>query len=278
MLIPLCEIKSQDQPAKMSASNRNTSGPSGETTHFGFQDVPSADKARMVGDVFDRVARRYDLMNDLMSGGLHRLWKDAMVAWLSPPQRPGGAPYKVVDVAGGTGDIAFRIAARCPRADIDVVDINAEMLSVGLSRSLSRPEGDQTRFTAGDAEALPLPSSTFDAYTIAFGIRNVTNVDNALSEAFRVLKPGGRFLCLEFSQVDVPGLDRIYDAYSFNVIPAMGRSVIGDAEPYRYLVESIRKFPTQDRFAAMIREAGFARVSYRNLTGGVAALHSGWKI
>jgi demethylmenaquinone methyltransferase/2-methoxy-6-polyprenyl-1,4-benzoquinol methylase len=262
----------------MSASDHNNEGPPGETTHFGFQDVPAADKARMVGDVFDRVARRYDLMNDLMSGGLHRLWKDAMVAWLSPPRSQGRAPYKVVDVAGGTGDIAFRIAARCPRAEIEVVDINAEMLSVGQSRSLKRAEGIQTRFTAGDAQALPLPSSAFDAYTIAFGIRNVTRIEDALSEAYRVLKPGGRFLCLEFSQVDVPGLDRIYDAYSFNVIPAMGRSVIGDAEPYRYLVESIRKFPNQDRFAALIREAGFARVSYRNLTGGVAALHSGWKI
>jgi demethylmenaquinone methyltransferase/2-methoxy-6-polyprenyl-1,4-benzoquinol methylase len=266
-----CHITGPPMPSSDSPS-------SDDTTHFGFQDVPTSEKARLVGGVFDRVAERYDLMNDLMSGGLHRLWKDAMIAWLSPPRHAGGAPYKVVDVAGGTGDIAFRIAARCPRADIDVVDINAEMLGVGKGRSLKRPEGAQTRFTAGDAQALPLPSGTSDAYTIAFGIRNVTRIEDALSEAYRVLKPGGRFLCLEFSEVDVPFLDRIYDTYSFNVIPALGRSVIGDAEPYRYLVESIRQFPSQERFAAMIREAGFARVSYRNLTGGVAALHSGWKI
>jgi demethylmenaquinone methyltransferase/2-methoxy-6-polyprenyl-1,4-benzoquinol methylase len=259
----------------MPSSDRSSSD---DTTHFGFQDVPASEKARLVGGVFDRVAARYDLMNDLMSGGLHRIWKDAMIAWLCPPRAPGGVPFKVVDVAGGTGDIAFRIAARCPRADIEVVDINAEMLGVGKGRAQKRAEGAQTRFTAGDAQALPLPSSMFDAYTIAFGIRNVTRVEDALAEAYRVLKPGGRFLCLEFSQVDVPILDRIYDAYSFNVIPAMGRSVIGDAEPYRYLVESIRQFPAQDRFAAMIREGGFQRVSYRNLTGGVAALHSGWKI
>ena len=249
-----------------------------ETTHFGFQDVPASEKARLVGGVFDKVAERYDLMNDLMSGGLHRLWKDAMVAWLSPPRGESGAPYRVVDVAGGTGDIAFRIADRCPRAAIDVVDINAEMLGVGQGRADRRGSSGRVRFSCGDAQALPLPSGSFDAYTIAFGIRNVTRIEEALSEAHRVLKPGGRFLCLEFAQVDVPGLDRIYDAYSFNVIPAMGRSVIGDAEPYRYLVESIRKFPNQKQFVRLIRNAGFARVSYRNLTGGVAALHSGWKI
>ncbi|MEZ5878334.1 MAG: bifunctional demethylmenaquinone methyltransferase/2-methoxy-6-polyprenyl-1,4-benzoquinol methylase UbiE [Tepidamorphaceae bacterium] len=249
-----------------------------ERTHFGFRDVDAADKARLVGEVFDKVARRYDLMNDLMSGGLHRVWKDIMIGWLNPPRSRAGAPWKVVDVAGGTGDIAFRIADASPRADIDVIDINAEMLGVGARRWDEGGGGGRVRFTAGDAMALPLPDASRDAYTIAFGIRNVTDVQKAIDEAYRVLRPGGRFLCLEFSSVDAPGLDRIYDLYSFNVIPAMGRMVIGDAEPYRYLVESIRRFPDQETFSGMISRAGFKRVQYRNLTGGVAALHSGWKI
>ncbi len=250
----------------------------GSRTHFGFQDVRAEDKARLVGEVFDKVARRYDLMNDLMSGGLHRLWKDAMIAWLNPPRLADGPPVRIVDVAGGTGDIAFRIAERCARADIDVVDINPEMLAVGATRWDQRDGDSRLRFTAGDAQALPLPDSARDAYTIAFGIRNVTDIPRALREAHRVLKPGGRFMCLEFSTVDVPGLDRLYDLFSFNAIPAMGRMVIGDEEPYRYLVESIRRFPDQETFGAMIADAGFRRVVHRNLSGGIAAIHSAWKI
>ncbi|MFN0265325.1 bifunctional demethylmenaquinone methyltransferase/2-methoxy-6-polyprenyl-1,4-benzoquinol methylase UbiE [Tepidamorphus sp. 3E244] len=249
-----------------------------ERTHFGFQEVETGDKARLVGEVFDKVARRYDLMNDLLSGGLHRAWKDAMVTWLNPPRGNAGAPFRVVDVAGGTGDIAFRIADTSPRSEIDVIDINPQMLGEGARRWEKRGHDAHLRFTAGDAMALPLPDSTRDAYTIAFGIRNVTDVQKAIDEAYRVLRPGGRFLCLEFSAVDTPGLDRIYDLYSFNVIPAMGRVVVGDPEPYRYLVESIRRFPDQQTFASMIEKAGFKRVQFRNLTGGVAALHSGWKI
>ncbi|MCC0017078.1 MAG: bifunctional demethylmenaquinone methyltransferase/2-methoxy-6-polyprenyl-1,4-benzoquinol methylase UbiE [Rhodobiaceae bacterium] len=265
----------------MNASPRTKETPAPEATtrtHFGFREVDASDKARLVGEVFDKVAARYDLMNDMMSGGLHRVWKDAMIAWLNPPRSPAGAPWRVVDVAGGTGDIAFRIADKAPRADIDVIDINPEMLGVGARRWQDRGGGERVRFTAGDAMALPLPDASRDAYTIAFGIRNVTDVNKALAEAYRVLRPGGRFLCLEFSAVDVPGLDRIYDLYSFNVIPAMGRMVIGDAEPYQYLVESIRRFPDQETFAGMIARAGFARAQFRNLSGGIAALHSGWKI
>jgi demethylmenaquinone methyltransferase/2-methoxy-6-polyprenyl-1,4-benzoquinol methylase len=209
-----------------------------------------------------------------MSAGLHRVWKDAMIAWLAPPRH---RPYAVVDVAGGTGDIAFRIAARSAEAHVTVADINASMLDVGRARAEKRGLGDRVDFVAGNAEALPFEGGRFDAYTIAFGIRNVPRIEAALAEAFRVLRPGGRFLCLEFSAVDVPALDRLYDFYSFQVIPRMGRAVAGDAESYRYLVESIRRFPHQERFAAMIRGAGFSQVSYRNLSGGIAALHSGWK-
>lgn len=250
------------------------SGPSAdETTHFGDRTVDKADKARLVDQVFERVANRYDLMNDLMSGGLHRLWKDAMVAWLSPPRR---STWSVIDVAGGTGDIAFRIARRGPASTVTVVDLNAEMLEVGRDRA-ERDGRDRVRFVQGDAMALPLPASAFDAYTIAFGIRNVTDIDAALKEAWRVLKPGGRFLCLEFSQVKAPVLDRVYDAYSYTVIPRMGRMVAGDAEPYQYLVESIRRFPNQETFAAMIERAGFRQIKVRDLSGGIAALHSAYK-
>ncbi|MEJ8572672.1 bifunctional demethylmenaquinone methyltransferase/2-methoxy-6-polyprenyl-1,4-benzoquinol methylase UbiE [Microbaculum marinum] len=244
-------------------------------THFGFQTVPDSEKQGRVDAVFDRVARRYDLMNDLMSGGLHRIWKDAMIAWLSPPRT--GAGWSVLDVAGGTGDIAFRIAEAAPASEVTVLDINPNMLDVGQARARKRGLADRLTFVEGNAEDTGLPDGAFDAYTIAFGIRNVTHIDAALEEAYRVLKPGGRFMCLEFSQVEMPLLDRIYDLYSFNAIPAMGRIVAGDAESYRYLVESIRRFPDRETFADMIRDAGFSRVQWRALSGGIAVLHSGWR-
>ncbi|MCX5520928.1 bifunctional demethylmenaquinone methyltransferase/2-methoxy-6-polyprenyl-1,4-benzoquinol methylase UbiE [Kaistia defluvii] len=243
---------------------------------FGFRDVDVDAKQGMVNDVFHKVASRYDLMNDLMSAGLHRIWKDAMVSWLTPPRN---RPFEVLDVAGGTGDVSFRIVERSQKsATATVCDINASMLEVGRERAEKRGLADHVSFVEGNAEELPFEDGRFDAYTIAFGIRNVPRIDQALKEAYRVLKPGGRFLCLEFSDVDVPGLDKVYNFYSFNVIPAMGKAVAGDSESYRYLVESIRRFPHQERFAEMIRQAGFAKVSYRNLTGGIAAIHSGWKI
>src|SRR5665811_2144365 len=245
-----------------------------QTTHFGFRDVPLEDKQTLVNDVFRSVAQRYDLMNDLMSAGLHRIWKDLMINALNPPR--GDTPFALLDVAGGTGDIAFRAADAAGfgfRAT--VCDINSDMLEVGRARAATRHLDDRVSFVEGNAEALAFPNGAFDAYTIAFGIRNVPRIDLALAEAFRVLKPGGRFLCLEFSAVDVAGLDRLYEFYSFNVIPKLGTWVIGDPEPYKYLVESIRRFPNQARFAAMIEAAGFARVTHRNLTGGIAAIHSG---
>jgi demethylmenaquinone methyltransferase/2-methoxy-6-polyprenyl-1,4-benzoquinol methylase len=254
------------------------------TASFGFRDVPEDRKQGLVREVFSSVARNYDLMNDLMSAGVHRLWKDAMVEWLNP--QPG---WQVLDVAGGTGDIALRIAravrggphpeVRAERAskeaEITVCDINPDMLAEGVRRA--KGEG-AISWIAGDAEALPVPDASFDAYTIAFGIRNVTHIDKALAEARRVLKPGGRFLCLEFSQVQAPGLDFLYDKFSFNVLPALGQIVAGEGEAYRYLVESIRRFPPQAAFAKMIEQAGLSRVQFRNLTGGIAAMHSAWKI
>jgi demethylmenaquinone methyltransferase/2-methoxy-6-polyprenyl-1,4-benzoquinol methylase len=240
------------------------------TASFGFRDVPEDKKQALVGKVFSSVARNYDLMNDLMSAGVHRLWKDAMVDWLNP--QPG---WRALDVAGGTGDIALRIARAARGAEITVCDINPDMLAEGVRRAKGEGAFD---WVAGDAEALPFPDAQFDAYTIAFGIRNVTHIDKALSEARRVLKPGGRFLCLEFSQVQAPGLDFLYDKFSFNVLPALGQIVAGDGEAYRYLVESIRRFPPQAKFAGMIEQAGLARVQFRNLTGGVAAIHSAWQI
>jgi demethylmenaquinone methyltransferase / 2-methoxy-6-polyprenyl-1,4-benzoquinol methylase len=250
-------------------------------THFGFRTVDLADKQGMVDEVFQRVARRYDLMNDLMSGGLHRFWKDAMVAMLHPPR---SGRYAVVDVAGGTGDVAFRIAeaggpgTTAIGTSVTVCDISPDMLAVGQERARARGLDGVVRFAAGNAEALPLADRSQDACTIAFGIRNVPRIDVALREFHRVLRPGGRFLCLEFSTVDVPGLDRLYDLYSFNVIPALGRAVAGDAESYRYLVESIRRFPRPQAFADMIAAAGFRRASFRRLTGGVVALHSAWRL
>jgi len=244
---------------------------------FGFRRVPLADKQALVDDVFHSVARRYDLMNDLMSGGLHRAWKNDLVTAVNPPK--SGRPFHLLDVAGGTGDIAFRVLeAGGSGTHATILDINGDMLAVGRERAEERGLGHALTFVEGNAEALPLPDKSFDAYTIAFGIRNVPRIEAALAEAFRVLRPGGHFLCLEFSSVDVPGLDRIYDLYSFNVIPAVGRAVTGDAEAYRYLVESIRKFPKPEAFAMMIRKAGFARVAHRKMTGGVVALHSGWRL
>ncbi len=244
-----------------------------KTTHFGFREVPEGDKAGMVHGVFSRVAARYDLMNDLMSGGLHRLWKDAMMDWLAP--RPG---QRLLDVAGGTGDIAFRFLRRAPGSTAVVCDMTEGMLAEGRKRAEAARLAERLDWVAGDAMALPFPDRSFDTYTISFGIRNVTRIPDALAEAWRVLKPGGRLMVLEFSQVPNPALAWAYDRYSFNVIPAMGQVVTGDRESYQYLVESIRRFPDQESFAAMIRTAGFGQVTFRNLTMGVAALHSGWKL
>ncbi len=244
-----------------------------DTTHFGFQTVPEAEKAGMVKGVFSRVASRYDIMNDVMSGGVHRLWKDAMMDWLAPR-----AGQRLLDVAGGTGDVAFRFLRRAPGATATVLDMTEDMLVEGQKRAEAERMADRLTWVAGDAMALPFADATFDTYTISFGIRNVTRIADALSEAFRVLKPGGRLMVLEFSRVENPALSWAYDRYSFNVIPAMGQVIAGDSESYRYLVESIRKFPDQETFAGMIRAAGFEQVKYRNLTLGVAALHSGWKL
>jgi demethylmenaquinone methyltransferase/2-methoxy-6-polyprenyl-1,4-benzoquinol methylase len=248
---------------------------SDEKTHFGFQSVPLGEKQGRVNEVFRSVANRYDLMNDLMSAGLHRLWKDALVSTLRPPR---DRAIRHLDVAGGTGDVAFRILdGGGLKTHVTVLDINGEMLKVGQERAESRYEG-RIDFVEANAEELPFEPKTFDSYTIAFGIRNVPRIDRALREAHRVLKSGGRFLCLEFSKVDVPLLDRAYDAYSFNVIPRLGQMVTGDAESYQYLVESIRRFPPPAAFTRMIEEAGFRRVTHRSLTAGIVAIHSGWKI
>jgi demethylmenaquinone methyltransferase/2-methoxy-6-polyprenyl-1,4-benzoquinol methylase len=248
-----------------------------ETTDFGFRDVPLGDKQTLVNDVFHSVAQRYDLMNDLMSAGLHRVWKNLMVNALNPPR--GEAPFALLDVAGGTGDIAFRAAKAAGSGfRATVCDINSDMLAVGRERAAARQLDDRVSFVEGNAEALAFPGGSFDAYTIAFGIRNVPRIDTALAEAYRVLRPGGRFLCLEFSTVDVPGLDRIYDLFSFKVIPPLGGAVTGDAEAYQYLVESIRKFPRTDAFAEMIRSAGFSRITWQSFSGGIVALHSGWRL
>ena len=247
------------------------------TTHFGYRDVPLGEKQAMVDDVFHSVARRYDLMNDLMSGGLHRARKAAMISALNPPRRE--TPFALLDLAGGTGDIAFRAAETAGHGfHATVCDINAEMLAVGRERAAKKFHDDRVTFVEGNAEALSFADKSFDACTIAFGIRNVPRIDRALSEIHRVLKPGGRFLCLEFSNVDVPGLDKIYELYSFRVIPELGRMVTGDAESYRYLVESIRQFPRPNAFADMMREAGFARTKWDVMTGGIVALHSGWRL
>ncbi|MEM8551954.1 MAG: bifunctional demethylmenaquinone methyltransferase/2-methoxy-6-polyprenyl-1,4-benzoquinol methylase UbiE [Pseudomonadota bacterium] len=260
-------------------SSTDTDTADSKTAPFGFQKVAVGQKQGLVNTVFDTVARRYDVMNDAMSGGLHRVWKDAMVSWLAPPRRPR-APFRIVDVAGGTGDIAFRIASKIEKnGTVVVCDINPEMLAVGEDRDRRslRPR-TPCRFVAANAEALPLRDNSADVYTIAFGIRNVPRRAVALKEATRVLKRGGRFMCLEFSRVDLPVIDKLYDLYSFNVIPAMGEAIAGDGEPYRYLVESIRTFPNPGRFAAEIERAGLSHVSVRMLSGGVAAIHSAFKL
>ena len=244
-----------------------------ETTHFGYQTVPEAEKAGMVQGVFTRVASKYDIMNDLMSGGVHRLWKDAMMDWLAP--RPG---QRLLDVAGGTGDVAFRFLKRAPGSQAVVLDMTEGMLAEGRKRAEAESLGARLDWVVGDAMALPFADASFDVYTISFGIRNVTRIGDALREAFRLLRPGGRLMVLEFSRIPNELLQKAYDLYSFNVIPVMGQIVAGDRDSYQYLVESIRKFPEQEAFASMIRAAGFDLVSYRNLTLGVAALHSGWKI
>ena len=245
----------------------------GKTTHFGFQTVDEDAKAVMVHGVFSRVASKYDIMNDLMSLGIHRIWKDAMMDWLAP--RPG---TRLLDVAGGTGDIAFRFLERASGARVTVCDMTESMLVEGRKRAEAGKLADRLAWVTGDAMALPFADDSFDRYTISFGIRNVTRIPDALAEARRVLKPGGRLMVLEFSQMPVPMLQWLYDRYSFNVIPVMGQVVANDRDSYQYLVESIRKFPDQETFARMIREAGFGRVQWRNLSMGIAALHSGWKL
>ena len=243
---------------------------------FGYRRVPLGDKQNLVDDVFHSVASRYDLMNDVMSLGLHRAWKNALVTAVNPPK---SRPFSLLDIAGGTGDIALRvIAAGSPDTRAVISDINSEMLDVGRARVQAQALDDVVTFAEANAEALPFADRSFDAATIAFGIRNVPRIDRALAEAFRVIKIGGRFFCLEFSAVDVPGLDRLYDLYSFNVIPRLGRVIAGDAESYRYLVESIRRFPKPQVFAAMMRKAGFARVTTQPMSGGIVTLHSGWRL
>ena len=249
-------------------------------THFGFETIPVETKTGRVRAVFDAVAPRYDVMNDLMSAGVHRIWKNAMVDWLAV--RPG---WHLIDVAGGTGDIALRILKRMSvhgqsfiDGQVTVCDINQTMLDHGRDRAMDAGRMHGLDWVAGDAQGLPFPDMHFDAYTIAFGLRNVTAIETALSEAHRVLKPGGRFLCLEFSHVVVPGLDTLYDAYSFFVLPRLGQLVTSDSDAYRYLAESIRRFPAQNALADMMVAAGFGQVSYRNLSGGIAAIHSGWRL
>ena len=244
-----------------------------KTTHFGFETVPEDEKAGRVQGVFSSVANRYDVMNDVMSGGIHRLWKDAMMDWLAPR-----AGQKLLDVAGGTGDIAFRFLKRAGHGSATVLDLTADMLTEGRKRAEANRLSDQLDWVVGDAMALPFDDSTFDVYTISFGIRNVTRPQDALAEAFRVLRPGGRLMVLEFSQLPNPALQWAYDRYSFNVIPTMGQVIARDRDSYQYLVESIRRFPDQETFLDMVRAAGFENAKYRNLTMGVAALHSGWKL
>ena len=257
-------------------AEQRISAKGGMETSYGFRDVADGEKQPLVNEVFHKVAKRYDIMNDVMSAGLHRVWKDALVAALNPRKSPD---YRTLDVAGGTGDLAFRIVEASNRlAHSTVLDINGSMLGVGADRAEKKGLTENLTFVEANAEDLPFEAGSFDAYTIAFGIRNVPHIDKALSEAYRVLKRGGRLLVLEFSEVDMPLLDTVYDQWSFKAIPRFGKMITGDAEPYQYLVESIRKFPNQDNFATMIREAGFSRVTYTNYTGGIAALHSGWKI
>jgi demethylmenaquinone methyltransferase/2-methoxy-6-polyprenyl-1,4-benzoquinol methylase len=265
------------EPSREPSREPNREPNRGTKSHFGFRAVDVEEKARLVRDVFSAVAPRYDLMNDLMSGGVHRLWKADLIDCLKP--RPGMC---IVDVAGGTGDVAFRILDRAGGAAsgtrVVVCDANQAMIERGRDRATDRGVLAGIDWLCGDAENLPLADACVDAYTIAFGIRNFGRIDHALAEARRVLKPGGRFVCLEFSQIVVPGLARLYDAYSFKLLPALGALVAGNQAAYQYLVESIRRFPDQERFAEMIAAAALGNVRYRNLSGGIAALHSAWRI
>lgn len=267
----MSEPTSNPQPAASEAPR-----PDAET-HFGYRTVPLEEKQDLVDDVFHKVAKNYDIMNDLMSGGLHRVWKDALVSKMRPPITE--RPFRLLDLAGGTGDVAFRVAnAGGPNTHVTVADINREMLAVGRERAEKRGLSANVDFQEANAEELPFEDRSFDAATIAFGIRNVPRIPKALKEIHRVLKPGGRAFVLEFSKVDVPILDKIYETYSFNVIPKIGGRVAGDAEPYQYLVESIRRFPNAETFAQMMRDAGFGRVDFMRMTGGVVALHWGFRI
>lgn len=253
-------------------SRNATEDTAGTRTHFGFRDVDMAEKPDLVRAVFDSVATRYDLMNDLMSLGVHRLWKAALIDWLRP--RPN---MRLLDVAGGTGDVAMRFL-QAGGGRVTVCDLTERMVARGRDRALDDGVLAGVDWVVGDAESLPFADASVDAYTIAFGLRNVTKIDRALAEARRVLKPGGRFLCLEFSHVATPWLAALYDRYSFGVLPALGAAVARDRDAYVYLAESIRRFPDQDRLVGMVAAAGLGRVRYRNLSGGVAALHSAWRI
>ena len=244
-----------------------------KTTHFGYRTVDEDQKAGMVHGVFTNVASKYDVMNDVMSMGIHRVWKDAMMDWLAP--RPG---QKLLDVAGGTGDVAFRFLGRAPGAHATVCDMTESMLVEGRKRAEAAQMAGSLEWVVGDAMALPFDDNSFDVYTISFGIRNVTRIADALSEAYRVLKPGGRLMVLEFSQIPNDMMQKVYDLYSFNIIPRMGQVIANDRDSYQYLVESIRKFPDQETFLGMVRAAGFGNAKYRNLTMGIACLHSGWKL
>ncbi len=245
----------------------------GKTTHFGYEDIPEEEKAGRVRGVFGSVASKYDVMNDAMSFGIHRVWKDAMMDWLAPR-----AGQRLLDVAGGTGDIAFRFLKRAGSGHATVLDLTEPMLVEGRKRAEAEQMAASLDWVVGDAMALPFADNSFDVYTISFGIRNVTRPQEALNEAFRVLKPGGRLMVLEFSQIPNDLMQKVYDLYSFNIIPQMGKAIAGDRDSYQYLVESIRKFPDQETFLNMVREAGFEQAKYRNLSMGIACLHSGWKI
>ena len=243
-------------------------------TDFGFSRVKSKDKSNLVKKIFENVSGRYDLMNDFMSLGIHRVWKKSMLDWLAP--RRG---QSLIDVAGGTGDIAFNFIKRAKTgANATILDLTESMIIEGKKKTIDLPEESQINWVCGDAMRMPFNNSTFDVYTISFGIRNVTNISKTLSEAYRVLRPGGRIMILEFSKIENQTLNKIYDAFSFNVVPRLGKIFANDSESYQYLIESIRKFPSQEKLASLVMEAGFRQVKYRNLTQGVVAIHSGWKV